>query len=53
MVQLMLAPGGLNRTGAVDLAGVRNVLALRAKYTSPAKPLGDASSFVDTSLTQG
>jgi len=53
MIRLMLAPGGLNRTGAVDVAGVSTVLALRAKYTTPAKPLGEPGTFIDTSLTQG
>ena len=47
MLPLMLAPGGMNPTGAIDVAGVRNVLALRGRYATPAKKLGDPRDYYD------
>jgi len=45
MLRLMLAPGGLSPTGAIDLAGVRNVIALREKYAVPSVPLADPANY--------
>lgn len=45
---ILVAPkGGLARDAAIDPEGVRTVLALRAKYAVPAKPLGEPSKYVD------
>jgi len=40
----------MNPHGQIDVAGVRTVLALRAKYATPAKPLGTPADYVDLSL---
>ena len=45
MLKLMLAPGGLNPTGAIDVAGVRNVLALRTRYATPPAALGRPADY--------
>ncbi len=47
MVRLLLAPGGLSPTGAIDVAAVQNVLALRAAYASPTKPLAGPAAYID------
>lgn len=45
---LLLAPrGGIARDLAIDPAGLRTVLELRAKYGSPKKPLSDPSRYLD------
>jgi len=36
-----------SRTGAFDVAGVDMVMALRAAYAVPPKPLADASNYID------
>jgi hypothetical protein len=46
MVRVMLAPGGLDRRGAIDVAAVRNVLALRATYARPATPLAAPAAYL-------
>ncbi len=38
---------GLQRDGAVDVEGIRNVLALRSKYGLPKKALSDAEKYLD------
>ena len=40
--------GGLFKDGAIDMAGVKTVLALRAKYAEPQKELGEPGKYVDT-----
>ena len=45
---LLLADnGGLSRDLRPDAKGIANVLALRARYATPPKALGDASKYVD------
>jgi len=39
--------GGLFKDGAIDMAGVKTVLALRAKYAEPKKELGEPAKYVD------
>jgi ABC-type nitrate/sulfonate/bicarbonate transport system substrate-binding protein len=47
----LLAPeGGLFRDLALDLAGIRTVLALRSKYGRPQKRLDDPSRYIDVAL---
>lgn len=40
--------GGLFKDGAIDQAGVKTVLALRAKYAEPKKALGEPAKYIDT-----
>jgi ABC-type nitrate/sulfonate/bicarbonate transport system substrate-binding protein len=44
---LLAERGGLARDGALDLEGIRTVLALRAKYATPRKTLDDPGRYVD------
>lgn len=47
-VPLLLADkGGIARDARIDVAGLRTVLDLRAKYAVPGKPLSDASRYID------
>jgi ABC-type nitrate/sulfonate/bicarbonate transport system substrate-binding protein len=46
MFRLMLGPGGMSRTGEVDEAGVKTVLALRSRYATPPKTLAGPSAYV-------
>jgi len=48
--ELLLAEkGGIARDLAIDPAGLRTVLELRAKYGTPKKPLGDPARYIDLS----
>jgi ABC-type nitrate/sulfonate/bicarbonate transport system substrate-binding protein len=49
---LLGAPGGLYRDLAIDLDGMRTVLALRSKYGEPRKMLGDPMKYVDLSYRE-
>lgn len=44
---LLAAKGGIARDLAIDPAGLRTVLELRAKYGTPNKPLGDPARYID------
>ena len=44
---LVSQKGGLSRDLAPDIAGIRTVLQLRAKFATPAKPLSDPMRYVD------
>ena len=44
---LLADKGGITRDAALDLEGIRTVLALRSKYGSPQKPLADPTKYVD------
>jgi ABC-type nitrate/sulfonate/bicarbonate transport system substrate-binding protein len=44
---LVVAKGGLARDGALDIDGIRTVLALRSKYGVPQKTLTDPAKYVD------
>ncbi len=44
---LLADKGGLTRDAALDLDGIRTVLALRSKYGTPQKTLADPSKYVD------
>lgn len=44
---VLLGPGGFTRTAAIDLEGVRTVLALRSQYGRPQKALTDPARYVD------
>ena len=44
---LIVAKGGLARDGALDVDGIRTVLALRSKYGVPQKTLTDPAKYVD------
>jgi ABC-type nitrate/sulfonate/bicarbonate transport system substrate-binding protein len=47
---VLLAPhSGLSRDGALDLARIRTVLALRSKFGAPTKMLDDPARYIDTS----
>jgi ABC-type nitrate/sulfonate/bicarbonate transport system substrate-binding protein len=47
---LLLAPkGGIARDAALDMDGIRTVLALRSKYGVPQKTLTDPAKYVDDS----
>jgi ABC-type nitrate/sulfonate/bicarbonate transport system substrate-binding protein len=47
---LLLAPkGGIARDAALDIEGIRTVLALRSKYGVPQKTLGDPAKYIDDS----
>ena len=39
---------GMARDGAFSVAGVKTVLALRSRYATPHKALGDLASYVDS-----
>jgi ABC-type nitrate/sulfonate/bicarbonate transport system substrate-binding protein len=41
---------GLYRNLAIDMQGMKTVLALRSKYARPAKTLGDPAKYVDSDL---
>jgi ABC-type nitrate/sulfonate/bicarbonate transport system substrate-binding protein len=45
---LIAAKGGLARDGALDMEGIRTVLALRSKYGVPQKTLTDPAKYIDT-----
>jgi ABC-type nitrate/sulfonate/bicarbonate transport system substrate-binding protein len=47
--QLTAASGGLSRTGALDIAGIKVVLDLRNQYAAPRQKLDDPYRYVDTS----
>jgi len=40
---------GFTRNAAIDMAGVRTVLALRSEYGEPRKPLKDSAKYIDLS----
>lgn len=42
-------PGGMDRRAAIDLQGMRTVLALRSQYGKPQKTLTDPSKYIDES----
>ena len=44
---LLGATGGFSRKAAIDMAGVRTVLALRSEYGEPKKKLRDAKKYID------
>ena len=44
---VLLGPGGFTRTAAIDVEGVRTVLALRSQYARPQKSLRDPARYVD------
>jgi ABC-type nitrate/sulfonate/bicarbonate transport system substrate-binding protein len=44
---LLADKGGITRDAALDLDGIRTVLALRSKYGSPQKTLADPAKYVD------
>ena len=44
---VLLGPGGFTRSAAIDLEGVRTVLALRSQYARPPKALTDPARYVD------
>ena len=46
---LLSAKGGLARDGALDMEGIRTVLALRSKYGVPKKTLADPAQYIDDS----
>jgi ABC-type nitrate/sulfonate/bicarbonate transport system substrate-binding protein len=46
---LLVAKGGLARDGALDMDGIRTVLALRSKYGVPQKTLTDPAKYIDDS----
>ncbi|MFO1323097.1 MAG: ABC transporter substrate-binding protein [Burkholderiales bacterium] len=46
---LIAAKGGLARDGALDMEGIRTVLALRSKYGVPQKTLTDPAKYIDDS----
>jgi len=48
MLPVLTAPsGGMERTGKVDVAGVKTVLALRSRYGKPQKTLTDPLRYYD------
>lgn len=47
--QLTAASGGLSRTGALDITGIKVVLDLRNQYAVPRQKLDDPYRYVDTS----
>ncbi len=50
-VDLLTSPnGGLSRSGALDLKGIRVVLALRSRYATPKRLLNDPQRYIDTSF---
>ena len=44
---LLAAKGGIARDAALDMEGIRTVLALRTKYGTPQKTLTDPAKYVD------
>jgi ABC-type nitrate/sulfonate/bicarbonate transport system substrate-binding protein len=44
---LLAQPGGITRDARPDLTGIATVLALRSKYATPPKALGDPARYVD------
>ncbi|MFO1303284.1 MAG: ABC transporter substrate-binding protein [Burkholderiales bacterium] len=44
---LLAGKGGIAKDAALDIEGIRTVLALRSKYAQPAKPLTDPSKYID------
>src|SRR5512144_1623716 len=44
---LLADKGGITRDAALDVAGIRTVLALRSKYGQPQKTLTDPAKYVD------
>jgi ABC-type nitrate/sulfonate/bicarbonate transport system substrate-binding protein len=46
------AETGFARKGEFDAEGIRQVLALRARYGMPQKPLGEAASYCDLSFLE-
>lgn len=44
--------GGMSRDAAIDMAGVRTVLQLRAKYAEPKKDLGAPEKYIDLTYFQ-
>ena len=44
---LLASKGGLTRDAALDLEGIRTVLALRSKYAQPQKVLSDPAKYID------
>ena len=49
---LLAAKGGLARDGALDMDGIRTVLALRSKYGMPQKTLSDPAKYLDTTYLE-
>jgi hypothetical protein len=50
LVQQLRAPrGGLSRTGAFDIEGLKVVISLRSQYGMPKRELGDPSRYFDPS----
>ena len=47
---LVADKGGFTRDAALDLDGIRTVLALRSKYGMPQKTLSDPAKYVDLSF---
>jgi len=47
--ELLVAPqGGLARAVALDVEGIRTVLALRSRYATPPRTLDDPARYIDT-----
>jgi hypothetical protein len=44
---LLASKGGIARDAAIDVDGVRTVLALRSKYGQPQKTLTDPAKYID------
>lgn len=44
---LLASKGGIAKDAALDIEGIRTVLALRSKYAQPPKPLTDPSKYID------
>src|SRR5262249_1181717 len=52
IARLVLPQGGLSRSGALDVEGIRVVLALRTQYGTPKKTLTDPQRYIDMSYFQ-
>ncbi len=50
MFKLLIGPGGMSPTGAIDVAGVRKVIDLRSTYAKPPKKLAEPRAYYDGSL---
>lgn len=50
--RLLAEKGGLSRDLQIDPAALKNVLALRARYGSPKKALGEVDRYVDLSFRE-
>jgi ABC-type nitrate/sulfonate/bicarbonate transport system substrate-binding protein len=48
----LVGPGGLNRRGALNLAGVDNVLKIRETYGEPKKQMGPPSKYIDVTYME-